>query len=157
MNPVRATRNQYLGINAHLNSLLQAGGDWPNFHSNHIPDLMRLLRIPLLPMGYTAFVEQSLQIRRYGEPRYNPQADVLIYDTDPSSRIRPFQAPQSEGNTITYAAYDLLEYTEDEIQYHKAVGIYQASQSGEDKGDPVVWMELLSPSNKPGGQDNRYY
>lgn len=157
MNPVRSIRNQYLGINAHLNSLLQAGGDWPNFHSNHIPDLMRLLRIPLLPMGYTAFVEQSLQIRRYGQARYSPQADILIYDTDPYSKLRPFQPPRLEGNAITYAAADLLEYAEDEVLYHKAVGIYEAPQSDEDKGDPVVWIELLSPSNKPGGQDSRYY
>jgi hypothetical protein len=32
------------------------------------------------------------------------------------------------------------------------VGIYQAAEAGEEKGDPVVWIELLSPSNKPGGQ-----
>ncbi len=155
MPPVRAIRNQYLGINAHLNSRLQTSGDWPGFHTSHIDDFMRLLRVPLFPMGYTADLEKSLQIRRYGEPRYNPEADVLIFDNDPSGRLKPAPVPVSGGAALVYPAADLLDYAEIDVRYHKAVAIY--SSSGQERGEPVVWIELLSPSNKPGGQDSGYY
>ena len=64
MKPVHTVKNQYLGINAHLHSYLQASSDWTEFHTNHITDLMRLMRAQLYPMGYIAKIEQSLQIRR---------------------------------------------------------------------------------------------
>jgi hypothetical protein len=44
----------------------------------------------------------------------------------------------------------------DELAEYRAVAIYQADTGGE-RGEPVAWIELLSPSNKPGGQDDLYY
>jgi hypothetical protein len=67
MTPVRAVKNQYQGINAHLHSYWQVEGGWDGFHANHIADLMRLMSAQLLPLGYTADIQQSLQIRRLGE------------------------------------------------------------------------------------------
>ena len=61
MQPVRSIKNQYLGVNAHLQSYWQSQGGWAEFHGNHIADLMRLLRAKLLPMGYTANYETSIQ------------------------------------------------------------------------------------------------
>src|SRR5262245_50751774 len=71
--PVRSVKNQYLGINAHLHSLWQAEGGWNNFHNRHIGDLAGLLRQKLLPMGYTATIEESLQIRRLADSLHNDE------------------------------------------------------------------------------------
>ena len=57
MAPARSVRNQYLGINAHLHSFWQAVGGWSRFHTNHISDLLRMLRPLLLPLGYDADIE----------------------------------------------------------------------------------------------------
>lgn len=54
MKPVRSTKNQYIGINAHLHSLWQAEGGWDEFHAAHIIYLANSLKVPLLPRGYTA-------------------------------------------------------------------------------------------------------
>jgi hypothetical protein len=39
MQPIRAIKNQYPGINAHLHSFWQGEGEWNNFHNRHIGDL----------------------------------------------------------------------------------------------------------------------
>lgn len=89
-------RNQYLGVNAHASSWLQnREGEWVSFHHDHITDLTRGLNA-ILPEGYEARSEHSLQIREItprsdapaGKPnghntarsRY-PQPDTTIYKT----------------------------------------------------------------------------
>jgi hypothetical protein len=67
-------KNQYRGVNAHLYSLWQRLGGWSRFHTNHITDLMRVMRPLLLPVGYDAEVE----------PSQYPESDVTIYDLSPS-------------------------------------------------------------------------
>ncbi|HEY8602006.1 MAG TPA: hypothetical protein VIL85_26505 [Thermomicrobiales bacterium] len=57
-----SARNQYVGINPHLHSYWQGRGGWSRFHTNHIADLLRALRPLLLPRGYDADIEPSLQI-----------------------------------------------------------------------------------------------
>jgi hypothetical protein len=46
---------------------------------------------------------------------------------------------------------------EDELAPYGAVAIYEYESATGAKGEPVAWVELLSPSNKPGGQDATYY
>ena len=67
VNPINPVKNQYRGINPHLHSYWQAEGGWDSFHTNHIADLMRLINTAL-PTGYVADIDQSLQIRRFGQP-----------------------------------------------------------------------------------------
>jgi uncharacterized protein DUF4058 len=139
MPPVRSVKNQYVGINAHLHSYFQREGGWDGFHANHIADLMRLMSAQLLPMGYVADLQESLQIRRLGEPaeRYAPVANL----------------PQ----TVEAVAIPDIMSDEQEISPYNAIGIYEYSVSERSPGQPVAWVELLSPSNKPGGQDALYY
>jgi hypothetical protein len=40
--------------------------------------------------------------------------------------------------------------------HHKAVGVYPV-ESSQENTRPVIWLELLCPSNKPGGQDYVVY
>jgi hypothetical protein len=102
---VRSIKNQYPGINAHLHSYWQSKHGWTDFHVRYIVRLTDVLLALLLPMGYNAAIEFSLQTRQI-----NDEPESLLFDT-------PFRA----------------------IQIHQ-------------NGQPVVWMEVLTPSNKPGGR-----
>lgn len=148
MTAIRAIKNQYHGVNAHLHSYWQNEGRWDGFHTNHITDLMRLMRIQLMPLGYIAEIEQSLQIRQLDTPIGRPESDITIYDTKPY-RAQQVQTSLSEQ---AVAITTLMDVAEKYAQY-RAIAIY--TQSNEKT--PVAWIELLSPSNKPGGQDTSYY
>jgi hypothetical protein len=144
MPPVRSVKNQYRGINAHLHSLWQAKGGWKDFHTAHIVDLVRMLKSVLLPMGYTAEIEHSLQIRRSEFTEGRPEADIVIYDRDP---IRPFLSPGEAvaEPTVLPAPELLVDY--EELSEYRAIGIYP-SKTRIEGGEPVACIELLSPSNK---------
>jgi hypothetical protein len=152
---IRSKKNQYPGINAHLHSYWQARGGWDAFHNSHITYLTAALKAQLLPMGYTAEAQQSLQIRRFGEPAGRPESDVTVYDPDPFRRVQ--HSSPKMGNTQQVLAIPDFMSIEDEIGQYRAIGMYDFEPGQSEKGEPVVWLELLSPSNKPGGQDAVYY
>jgi hypothetical protein len=146
MPPVRSVKNQYVGINAHLHSQWQAKGGWKDFHTAHIVYLTAALKARLLPMGYTAGIEHSLQIRRSELSEGRPESDIMVYDRDP---IRPLLPP---GGAVAVAEPTALPVAEllvdyEELSEYRAIGIYQSTTRFED-GEPVAWIELLSPSNK---------
>jgi hypothetical protein len=153
MTPVRSVKNQYQGINAHLHSYLQTERGWDEFHTSHIVHLTNLLKIQLLPMGYTAGIEQSLQIRRLGEPAGKPKSDVTIFDTLPA---RPPKRLSRSGSVEGLAISAVMNIDESLTEY-RAIAVYEYVRGQAERGDPVAWIELLSPSNKPGGQDADYY
>ena len=158
MTAVRSIKNQYCGINAHLHSLLQAEGGWGGFHTTHIGDLNKTLKAKLLPMGYTTEVEPSLQIRRLDAPAGRPESDVTIYDLDPE---RPFQ-PAATAQTGNIGALVLpipraLHVGARAEKEYGAVKIYEYTPGKYTRGEPVTWVEFLSPSNKPGGRDYDTY
>ncbi|MBZ0303375.1 MAG: DUF4058 family protein, partial [Anaerolineae bacterium] len=150
MSPVSSLKNQYCGINAHLHSRLQNGGNWAGFHTAHIGDLARLLRVQLFPMGYTAEIEDSLQVRRSGDAVLAPRADVLILDEGTS--VRPGQTMRRSSGDAQEMVMTLPEALGviEEVDYYRAIAIYPTRP---EQGEPVAWIELLSPSNKPRGQD----
>jgi hypothetical protein len=146
MPALHTLENQYRGINAHLHSRWQNAGGWNNFHNRHIGDIAGLLRLKLIPMGYTATIEESLQIRRVGDPSAYPRADILIQDSQ-----RYALAPQTSiAPTLTVA--EMLEDIEEEKPF-RAIAIY----TGDDTQTPVTWLELLSPTNKGSGWDAQAY
>jgi hypothetical protein len=99
-------------------------------------------------LGYIAEIEQSLQIRQLDEPIGRPESDITIYDTNPQ-RVQQARTSLSEQ---AVAITTLMDVAEKYAQY-RAITIYSQS----DETTPVAWIELLSPSNKPGGQDASYY
>ena len=109
MDMVRSIKNQYLGINAHLHSLWQNEGGWDEFHASHIIYLANTLKIPLLPMGYMAGVQHSLQIRRIDTAAGKPESDVLIYDTDPNRQYQPTPLPQGGHGLTVLPVPELLD------------------------------------------------
>ena len=157
MAPIRSIQNQYLGINAHLHSYWQAEGGWNRFHGNHIADLMRLLSAELLPMGYVAELEPSIQIRYLDAPDSDPESDVTIYGRDP---VRPFEAAGIIEPAPGLRVLPALEVLADPLESEKelsAVAIYEIAQADRDDGTPVAWIELLSPANKGNGPDAKTY
>jgi hypothetical protein len=154
MSPVRAVKNQYRGINAHLHSYFQSEGGWDSFHTNQITDLMRLMSAALLPKGYIAEIEQSLQIRRAGILVGSPESDISIYDTD-SARASRSSFPRA-ADMQALAIPDIMTIDQELSQY-RAVVIYEYRTGRRQHDEPVAWIELLSPSNKPGGHDAGSY
>ncbi len=152
MPPVRAVKNQYRGVNAHLHSLFQNQEGWEEFHTGHITDIARVLQVELRARGYVATVERSLQIRHADDSKWKPQSDIIISDTDPSRTAAPAAAAVADAQEIALPIAELLHLRDDEMTF-KAVTIVRADVPGE----PVAWLELLSPSNKPMGQDYPKY
>jgi hypothetical protein len=152
--PIYHPQNLFRGINPILNSHLIAGG-WHSFHTIHITDLMKLFRKSLHPLGYTADIEQSLQIRRDSTIIGTPESDVSLYDLSqaPSSPTRISGSSTERLMPIL----ELLHLGDDEIAQPRAVGIYTYRQQPDAIGELVGWLEFLSPSNKPTGQDASYY
>ena len=162
MQQVRSVKNQYLGINAHLHSYWQAQGGWSEFHTSQIVDLTRALKEILLPLGYTAGIEQSLQVRRVNDGIRRPTSDVLIYKDNPQifreSAVAYHTDRQSDKRELTLTLPDMLQAEEDDLSEseYRAIALYEV-QARQDGGSPVAWIELLSPSNKPGGRDAESY
>jgi hypothetical protein len=159
MQPVRSLKNQYRGINAHLMKFLYVGQDWGGFHNVHITDLAKSLQRELRTLGYEAGAEQGLQIRHYGDDggTSRVQADVAVYDPDP---IRAAQPPAVRTTALAHElvlpAPELLGTETDQPNY-AAVAIYEVLPDRKERGDLVAWIELLSPSNKPGSSGFEHY
>jgi hypothetical protein len=155
MSPIHSIKNQYRGVNAHLHSYWQAMGGWSRFHNPHLSHLTSVLKSVLLPMGYTAELEPSLQIRRIDFAEVSdPQSDVTIYDVDSarSQQLRGVPVISSASELVMPVLEALRSDTVSEKEYD-ATAIYEFRPGKLDRGEPVAWIELLSPSNKPGGQD----
>jgi hypothetical protein len=140
-------------LNAHLHSLWQAQDGWGSFHNLHIAHLVTTLLVQLRPLGYTASSESSLQIRRVGDLPRNPRADVLITDLNlPRTSVRAARPTNRQLTPIL----DLLEADEVDEKPYRAVVIYERGADGA-RGEPVAWLELLSPTNKGNTDDAEIY
>ncbi len=62
----KSIKNQYLGVNAHLHSFWQSEAGSGGIHLLLICDILKTLKAVLHPIGYTADLIESLQIRRIG-------------------------------------------------------------------------------------------
>ena len=156
MKPIKSLKNQYLGVNAHLNNYWQTDDDWSEFHTSYIVHISAALKSQLLPLGYTTGKERSLQIRRLDLPDSTPRSDVSIYDLDRTRAQMRSTPTQSGAYDMVLTLPEVLAAEEDPVDYW-AVAIYAADQTGKAKGEPVAWIEVLSPSNKPGGQHAHSY
>jgi len=154
MSVISSRKNQYRGVNPHMHSLWQGIGKWNRFHNVHIAQLLIALKTELLPMGYTAETEESLQIRRIADSPSSPRADILIGNQDPH---RALQKPSAGfSTTATIPLVDLIEEDEELDYPYYSVAIYERLSDG-DSSIPVAWLELLSPSNKGSKLDAQAY
>ncbi|MDQ7024523.1 MAG: DUF4058 family protein [Anaerolineae bacterium] len=151
-------KNPYAGINPHLNSLLQTSGTeeqpslWPGFHAAHIVNLMEGLNGEL-PTNYIAISEHSLQSRGQnidgGLIVSRPQPDVTIFQQSESVALAEKVATKPAWQVTIEEAID----PEDLM-----TAVVVRKLSGQSTlGTPVLRIELLSPSNKPGGRHYSAY
>ena len=150
---VRSIKNQYFGINAHLHSFWQGTGKWHRFHNVYITQLLVALKAQLIPMGYTAETEKSLQIRRIADQPAYPRANILITDRD-RQRSQPTSPFRTTG-AATLTVEDFVEVEEDSNHPYYAIAIYERLVNAE--AQPVAWIELLSPTNKGRSLDAYTY
>ncbi|MDX1992710.1 MAG: DUF4058 family protein [bacterium] len=151
---VQSIRNQYRGINAHLHSYWQQMG-WNNFHNPHITYLLSALKRQLLPLGYTATIEESIQLRRAYETVRFPKADLTVYDLDPT---RFGQATPSGAYTLSGVVVPMptmMQRNPISEKPYRAIAVYPR-ETGVER-EPVAWIELLSPSNKGRSSDGQDY
>lgn len=134
-------KNPFPGVNPYLNGRLQTHtGDWPEFHTLHIGDIFALMKAQLLPMGYTAGVEQSIQIKHIDTGWITrPRADITVYT--PDTPRSPAGKPASDTGEVILPLVEWVNI--EDVEFYQAVTIRQDAQS-----TPIVWLELLSPSNK---------
>lgn len=146
------TQNIFPGINPYLNCQLLTRGGWQGFQTAHIADMMKTLRAALIPMGYTAELQAGLQVRRLGEPVRARRPDVVILDTGERAAAQP--APTTTVTQhVQIPLAELLNDTDESDQF-MALAVYEI---GSDDAQPVAWLELLSPSNKPPRPDHEAY
>lgn len=131
------------GINPFLNTYLKQRREWPEFHGAYITFLLLALRAALLPRGYRVVSEKGLQIKLNDLVAY-PVPDVLV--TDPAGRARVASTPESTQADAVLDVTDVVEFGE--VDDYLAVKIYAP-----DAEEPLVWIEVLSPSNKPPHAD----
>lgn len=130
---IRTVANQYVGINARLHSYFQSEGGRDSFHANHLTFLTAALKAELLPMGYTAEVQQSLQIRRFGEPAGKPESDVTIYDSDPTRSRRLVK----RGDIRELPISEVMSI-DPELSQYGAVAICEFAPGQSDRGELVA-------------------
>ncbi len=160
--PLRLRANQYRGINAHLHSSLQNDADaWGSFHGPHIT-LLAMEIDGLLPPGYIAEPERGLQIKPYHPVSGEEIRSERIKRRKPDITIYQNEAPASSGaslaGSVTAPTLELPaieSLTLDEEAYLTAIAIRQVDAN--DIGKVVTWIELLSPTNKPGGTGYHQY
>lgn len=153
--PLHLRTNQYRGVNAHLHSNLQNDTDaWGVFHGTHIT-LLAVEIDALLPPGYIAEPERGLQIKPYhpatGEEIRTERArrrrpDITIYETGTPASTSVVSSGAVTAPTLEVAAIESLML--DEEAYLAAVVIRRVEENN--IGRAVTWLELLSPTNKPG-------
>lgn len=165
---VRSALNQYLGANAHFLSYCQSADKtkrkrWAGFHDAYIHDIQRTLGAALEPFGYAVDNTTSLQVREYDPEsdqetgRFHPEKSDLGVFHDPAPDFSyPTPAPDRlmTSGVLTLPIPDTFRL--DETAFFHALAIREIKQT-DDWGKIVAWIELLSPSNKPGGADARDY
>jgi hypothetical protein len=153
--PIHTRKNLYHGVNAHLHSYFQEDSGWESFHAVHIVHLLEAVQ-ELLPIGYRAFAEKSLQLSVFdpdtGESdKVHIKPDVSVW----RERLSPvFSDPYDLGLSSPLEVLTLDE-TLVEPEYLRAVVIMHGDGLGRYKS--VTRIELLSPANKPPGSHASQY
>lgn len=156
-------KNLYPGVNAHLNSYLQApksAESWETFHADYITFLRTMLD-RILPPGYYAASEKSLQIGEYEAQQIDPLrksrtiADILVQrQFEPA---RTVSTGSGSDLAVVPPAYILpMPETIDDDDKLTSITIF-LNKTGSPKGHPVTRIEVLSPSNKPGQSHYEQY
>ncbi len=147
------SKNQYPGINPHLNSYLQHVKGWKGFHGRHITHIGDELEKALPPAYYIA-QEESLQLSLQtpdtpdtnGTPPSRTEPDIMIF------RQRNTAGGDVVIQTDIAADTPVRIFSSVNETDLTALMIYRTATN-----QPVTRIELLSPANKPPGSHYRKY
>lgn len=149
---IRTRKNPYFGVNAHANSWMQnKSNGWRSFHHDHITDITRALNA-VLPEGYIALSEESLQIKEISTTRtrlLSPAPDVTVFERTSLLVVSGSFTNPTEIETPTV---DAMEIAEEKLA---ASVIYEVLDH--EIGRPVTRIELLSPTNKRPSEGYEQY
>lgn len=150
--------NHYHGINPHLNDhLVTTRYAWEEFHGYLITEMALQMHEQLYPLGYEATTQPGLQFRVLdpdsGEPEARshperPEPDIaLLYKRSQPIPPKPKTPAHASVNLIDMPLPWSLEESQ---RYLPGIRIRKrAERLPGTPGEPIVWIELLSPSNKP--------
>lgn len=148
------SRNQYPGINPHLNSYLQHVKGWKGFHADHLTDILRYIAAGL-PDAYFVVREDSLQIGTQSPDMPDTNGTPEESRTEPDIMIFR-QRNAAPGDVAVQTAIDtdtpVHTLTSVEETDLTALVIYRTATH-----QPVTRIELLSPANKLPGSHYRKY
>lgn len=157
----KTLKNPYKGVNAHLNSLLQTPGTeenpakWHSFHANHIAHIADFLN-DKLPANYLALSEESLQVFgedfEFGGFIQSRRPDVTIYGATATSMRQESKRTPSAAAEVELA--QTLYFAE---AFEISAVVIRDVSNDPIYGRVVARIELLSPSNKPGGSGYAAY
>ncbi|MHB8753273.1 MAG: DUF4058 family protein [Aggregatilineales bacterium] len=157
--PILSPINEFEGINPIVNGTLQTiPKAWVEFHRFHINDMQRHLAQVLRGTGYEARLASSLQVFDPTDWGYRP----MPRRTEPDVSIRRVHERHSFPTEAGYSTPRLtLTVAEalniDPTAYPAAIAVRRLEDIDDPFGKAVVWIELLSPDNKPGGGHHRSY
>ncbi len=152
--------NPYQGINAHLNSSLQTRGTedqpalWHSFHNFHIAQIVIGLNAQL-PDHYIALDEQSLQTRGIEIGGFEEKS-IKTPDVDIFQRKEAIVEKIAAAVLAPTWEAALAEVMLEPIRQPRAAVIRELLPQHK-VGYVVARIELLSPSNKPGGSKYQIY
>lgn len=159
--PLQSRVNQYLGVNAHLQSYYQANTGWVGFHQAYIMQLEATLQEVLRPYGYLVDNTTSMQIKELptdGEDSGRSHtlfADIGIRDFVPTEQHPPMIYGTGGVVALEMPIWETVHV--DEGRFLRAIAIREMNPDDKRPGRIVTWLEVLSPSNKPGGSDYSTY
>lgn len=149
--------NQYEGVNCHLNDyLVTTSNGWEGFHMSMIVQLQSDLNTWIAEQGipYRADFRAGLQIRPIdpdsGNPTgrpWMPEPDVAIYRLQ--NQGDSITSPERGSSKSNVLEMDVNEALAVAPQTFSAIGISKVEKRTGVLGEPVVWIEILSPTNKP--------
>lgn len=152
--------NIFNGVNPYLNSLLHPPGTddqpslWAAFHSSHINHIADFLN-EQLPVHYTAYSEQSLQVRGvdWGDEIIlrRPRPDVTVFQQGMGG------SPPIVARAAAHPTWEAAIATVIEPVKRPVAVVIRALEADATLGRVVARIEVLSPSNKPGGSDYSAY
>ncbi|NDJ51664.1 MAG: hypothetical protein GYB68_01105, partial [Chloroflexi bacterium] len=134
-------RNQYRGINAHLQALLQTWpyrSDWQDFATGYLAELRDILATDVAPLGYDVRIERSLQI--------DDDLSGTLVIPDPLKDLTPGSSLSNVSVMGTQQPIPRAIFTEEEGTAFSALSLRHPRRDR-----PLVWIELLALASKPGG------
>lgn len=128
--------NPFVGINPLYHEMLLIQNRWVSFHNAFLVECFKILSTKLRGSGYKVELEDTLHIHPIGQNMIRYRPDLYISTKKISS-----YSPQVQIINAVFAVTDILDM-DDEEPDPLAIVIHK------DEGEPVAWIELLSPTNK---------